>query len=166
MVHANYLYYLYFIFTSWGYTSSNVPLPKETKDSKGTVHIYLRFITLSIPSLHWIYEMFYHEGKKIIPSNIGKYMNARVLAFWIMDDGSWTGSGSLLHCNSFNLLDVQRMSLLLKETFNLRVSIRKKGKYNILYIHAESVPAVRILVKPYMHSSFNYKLGLTHKKIN
>jgi hypothetical protein len=78
-----------------------------------------------------------------------------------MDDGSWTGSGILIHCNSFNLLDVQRLALLLKEKFHIKVTIRKKDRYNILYIHAESITVVRNLVKPFMHPSFYYKLGLS-----
>jgi hypothetical protein len=164
MVHADYLYFLYFIFANWGYTSSNVPLPKYTKDSKGNIHQSLRFKTLAIPNLKWIYEIFYPEGTKVLPNDISNFFNPRVLAFWIMDDGSWTGSGILIHCNNFNLLDVERLSLLLKETFNLRVSIRIKGKYHILYIHAESIPAIRMLVKDYIHPSFNYKLGLSQKK--
>ena len=45
--------------------------------------------------------MFYPEGKKIVPLEIGKYLNPKGLAYWIMDDGSWAGSGVILHTNNF-----------------------------------------------------------------
>jgi hypothetical protein len=165
MVHAPYLYYLYFIFVNWGSASSNSPIPKHTTDGKGHFHQSLRFRTLAIESLAWIYKMFYPEGKKIVPSNINEYLNPRVLAYWIMDDGSWAGSGILIHCNSFNLSDVKHLSLLLQKTFNLRITIRKKGNNHILYIHAESISTLKKLIKPYMHTTFYYKLGIKKKLI-
>lgn len=157
MVHANYLYFLYFTFANWGYTSSNAPIPALTKDGKGNTHLALRFRTLAIPSLSWISDMFYihsHqngkgvvEKKKIVPKHISKYLNARALAYWIMDDGSWAGSGTLLHFNSFKLSDVERLAHLLKISFNLRVTIRAKDNNHILYIHAESIPTLISLVR-------------------
>jgi hypothetical protein len=137
---------------------------KKNKDGKGKTHLSLRFRTLSIPSLSWIYNMFYINKNginiKIVPSNLSEFLNARVLAYWIMDDRSWTGSGIFLHCNSFNLSDVQKLAKLLQENFNLAITIRKKNNYNIIYIHAKSIPIIIKLVKPYMHSTFFYKLGL------
>lgn len=158
--HAEYLYYLYLIFLYWGYTSLNVPLPTKTKDGAGNTHEYLRFRTFAIPSLSWIYYMFYPNGLKVVPHNIGDYFNSRVLAVWIMDDGSWVGSGILLHCNSFSLSDVQRLVELLKDKFQFKASIRAKGNNHIIYIHAESIPALRNLVKPHMIKFFYYKLGI------
>lgn len=64
-----------------------------------------------------------------------------------MDDGSWAGSGTLLHFNSFKLSDVERLAHLLKISFNLRVTIRAKDNNHILYIHAESIPTLISLVR-------------------
>jgi len=184
MIHADYLYFLYFIFTNWGYTSSNAPIPFATKDGKGNTHLALRFRTLAVPSLAYIYNMFYpnnktktpvkpqlavntyatksrvQHNKKIVPYNIGDLLNARALAFWIMDDGSWTGSGVLLHCNNFVLSDVKLLANVLKENFHLRVTVRIKGENHILYIHAESIKLLISLVKQYMRPEFFYKLGI------
>jgi hypothetical protein len=55
MVHASYLYFLYFIFAHWGYTSSNSPKAQKTQDNKGNTHQSLRFRTLAIPQLKWIF---------------------------------------------------------------------------------------------------------------
>jgi hypothetical protein len=104
--------------------------------------------------------MFYLNNKKIVPSNIGDFLNARALAFWIMDDGSWAGSGVLLHCNNFTLSDVKLLANVLKESFNLRVTVRVKGENHILYIHAESIKLLISLVKQYIRPEFLYKLGI------
>jgi hypothetical protein len=42
--------------------------------------------------------MFYKDGTKIVPSNIGDMLNARALAYWIMDDGGKGQNGeTILH---------------------------------------------------------------------
>jgi hypothetical protein len=164
IVHADYLYFLYYKFTFWGYTCSNVPIPMITKDSKGKNHQFLRFRTLAIPSLSWIYNFFYNKinniKTKIVPVNIESYFNPRVLAYWITDDGSWARSGILLHTNCFILSDVERLAKLLQNTYNLRVTIRNKGKNHIIYIYAESISIVKSLVLKYTHPSIYFKLGL------
>jgi hypothetical protein len=201
MPAAHYLYFLYFIFTNWGYTSSNAPIPFATKDGKENTHLALRFRTLAVPSLAYIYNMFYPNtktkmpvhtetetepqlavntyatksrvlhNKKIVPNNIGYFLNARALSFWIMDNGSWAGSGVLLHCNNFVLSDVKLLANVLKENFNQlrRVTVRVKGwlpkdAHHILYIHAESIKLLISLVKQYMRPEFFYKLGGIAKK--
>ena len=69
------------------------PLSKKTSDGKGGLHTYLSFRTLAIPELSWIYYLFYVNGMKVISEeeDLIYYLNGRVLAYWIMDDGSWTG---------------------------------------------------------------------------
>ncbi len=104
--------------------------------------------------------MFYPNGLKIVPVNLIEYLNARVLAFWIMDDGSWTGSGILLHCNSFSYSDTVTLANMLNTKFGLTTSVRAKGNGHIIYIHAASIPKVRELTMKYIHSSFQYKLGI------
>jgi len=45
LTHAPYFFYVYFKLLFWGYTSSTVPVPHRTKDSKGNEHWYLRLRT-------------------------------------------------------------------------------------------------------------------------
>jgi len=82
-----------------------VPIVRKTTDSRGNIHNYVRFRTITSPNLLNIYNLFYKEsnGQKIkrIPDNIHLYLIARALAFWIMDDGSKDKSGILLHTNPF-----------------------------------------------------------------
>lgn len=39
IIHADYLYFLYFTFLIWGYTNYKLPIPLLTKDSKGKKNI-------------------------------------------------------------------------------------------------------------------------------
>jgi LAGLIDADG DNA endonuclease family len=50
-----------------------------------------------------LYESVYLDGKKIIPNNIADLLTSVSLAYWIMVDGSFTGSGLKLHTNAFSL---------------------------------------------------------------
>lgn len=125
--HSDYIYFLYFTFVFWGYTSSKSPIPKNTLDSKGNTHKYLDFRTLSIPSLSWIYYMFYPKGIKIVPINLEKYLNRRVLAYWICDDGSWTGSGIKLHTNNFTKSDTIKLCTILNSKFGIITSPLFRG---------------------------------------
>lgn len=112
---------MYFTFAFWGYTSANCPIPRKTYDGKGGLQTYLSFRTLARPELSWMLGPLFILCRwlgpnKVVPANIkwpvsGRWpvpipINGRVLAYWIMDDGSWTGSGVLIHSNSFSESDV------------------------------------------------------------
>lgn len=104
--------------------------------------------------------MFYPKGIKIVPSTLVKYLNGRVLAFLIMDNGSWSGSGILLHCSSFTLSDVTLLSNMLNIKLGIKTKIRNKYNKHILYIPTESIYIVRDLTLQYMHPKLYFKLGL------
>jgi len=91
------------------------------------------------------------------------FINARVLAFLISDDGSFTGNGILLHTNSFTEKEVNFLIQCLNENLGLNSSIRKTKNQIFIYIKAESLNKVKQLVKPYMHPFFYYKIGLNNK---
>jgi hypothetical protein len=90
-----------------------------------------------------------------------------------MDDGGWVSTSKSLRIsvNAFTLKEVELLVNILKEKFELDCTIQKrskpkgnfnykyKEKYN-LYFLVKSVPLLRALVKPYMHPSMYYKLGL------
>jgi hypothetical protein len=75
------LYNLYFQFLFWGLTTTTVPIPISSKDGKGGEHLALRFRTRTAPDYLWFRELFYPEGKKIVPSNISDYLTPRALAY-------------------------------------------------------------------------------------
>ena len=81
-----------------------------------------------------------------------------------MDDGSKVGGGLKLCTNSFSFADCNFLVTLLYKNFNLKASVQSAGakdQYHI-YIWKESLPILREIVGPYVHSSMKYKI-LTKK---
>lgn len=102
-VNSDYLYHLYDLFKDFTLKgpSKTIILDKETQKSRYN----LSFATLALPCFNEYYELFYFDGNKIVPSNISNYLTRVSLAYWIMDDGGYTGSGLKLYTNAFKLED-------------------------------------------------------------
>jgi len=78
-----------------------------------------------------------------------------------MDDGGWTKYGLRIATNSFELKEIELLNDVIKSKYNLETTIQKiwiKDQYSI-YIKKQSVPQLRTIVGPYIHSSLLYKLG-------
>ena len=79
-----------------------------------------------------------------------------------MDDGGITNSGIRIATNSFKLKEVELLNDVLKSKYNLETTIQKiwiKDQYSI-YIKKQSIPNLRNIVVPFIHSSMLYKLGI------
>ena len=83
------------------------------------------------------------------------------VAHWIMQDGSRGSSKGLYVCtDSFTFEDVKRLADFLRMKYKLSCSIHKvNGRFRI-YILVKSIPVIKELIIPYMHSSMLYKLGI------
>jgi hypothetical protein len=53
----------------------------------GKIYNSLIFKTRMLPCFNYLWDLFYLERVKTIPSNIGELLSPIGLAFWIMDDG-------------------------------------------------------------------------------
>jgi hypothetical protein len=96
-VNSSYLLHLYQDFVSAPPSVSKI-INKQTGKSR----FNLSFSTLALPCFNLLYETFYLNNKKIIPKNIDEHITAVSLAYWIMDDGSFTGTDIKLHTNAFS----------------------------------------------------------------
>ena len=146
--NVQYLLHNWKIVSSMGYCSNNKPKLTKSIGKKNKVYFHIRFSTWTYASFNFIYELFYKEGKKIVPSYdiLYEIITPLALATWIMDDGSKRiGGGLLLHTNSFTFDEVKRLSRLLNEKFNLKTTIRS-NKYHLIYIKKESMDLLRNIV--------------------
>jgi hypothetical protein len=79
-----------------------------------------------------------------------------------MDDGAKVGEGLKICTNSFSFADCNFLVRLLHENFNLKASVQSAGAKNKeqyhIYIWKESMPLLKEIVGPYVHSSMKYKL--------
>ena len=61
------------------------PSISEIKDKEtGKLRYNISFVTLALPCFNELYESFYSEGKKIVPSNIADLLTPVSLAYWII----------------------------------------------------------------------------------
>ena len=136
-------------------------MPQGYKDKKnGNLRYNLSFATLALPCFNELYELFYTSttGKKIIPSNISDLLTPVSLAYWIMDDGSFTGSGLKLHTNAFSIEELNILKEALEKNFGLIATIQVSNReklQNTLYISKKQMLLLTELVKNYMLGSAN-----------
>ncbi len=124
-------------------------------------HIEVVFNTLTHPDFKHFHEMFYPTGRKIIPESISKSLTPMAFAVWFMGDGSVKSKecrGRILNTQSFSRTEIERLILILKNKFNLQVSIRTQKDGLQIYISAKSAQVLNILLKDKILPFFYYKL--------
>ena len=115
-----------------------------------------------LPCFNYLWDLFYIDKVKTIPSNIGDLLTEVGLAFWIMDDGGLGSNGTLnLHTDSYILTEVNLLIDVLKRNFdiNSRISIKRPGQW-IIVIPKKEVPKVAELTIAHMHPSMLYKINV------
>ena len=159
--NMEYLYWLHSFFALRGYCSSNKPTITYRIGNNGKKYYSLRFSTYTYFSFDYIYDLFYKEGKKIIPMNLGDYLTPLALAIWICDDGGVVSAGLKLCTNCFKKEEVLYLISILKKVYNIDSNIQSAGSENqyIIYIPKSSMLKLSKIVKPYMISSMHYKLN-------
>jgi hypothetical protein len=93
----------------------------------GKICTSVEFQTCSLPCFGELYNLFYLEGKKVIPSNIGDLLTPSGLAYWIADDGGFEEPKRrvTLSTNSFSFDEVNLLLGVLNDKFNLKCYINK-----------------------------------------
>jgi hypothetical protein len=170
IIHKEYLFHLYKFFYNRGYCTSLEPRMyirslkwlRSLRAPKNKTYYGYEFNTYTFRSLVWLHKLFYKNGKKVIPANIGEFLTPLALTIWISDDGGWTGSGLRISANSFNLEEVKLLKEVLTTKFELECTIQNiyiKDRYSI-YIKKSSIFKLRTLILPYLHESMLNKVGL------
>lgn len=87
-IHEEYFNHLFELFKGFcAYEKPKVQDHYNKTTNKTYSSIY--FNTNSLPCFNEFYDLFYLNGKKIVPKNIDELLTARSLAYWSQDDGSW-----------------------------------------------------------------------------
>ena len=124
----------------------------------------IEFTTRALPCFTELYFDFYPNKIKIVPNNIYELLTPVAIAHIIMGDGRYA-SGVLICTDSYTIQDVIKLMNVFIIKYGLACTLRKhnKNQYRI-YIRKQSLSLLIALVKPYMFSSFYYKLGLSETK--
>jgi len=118
----------------------------------------------------FFFDMFRPVNRKIVPSNIGDYLDELALAVWYMDDGSLnisrrpgvTSSSSFATC-AYTDSECEILLGVLRDKFGIEGCRRsqkdnKIGKiYNLLYIYKENHLRLHDIIDPLLHKCFEYK---------
>lgn len=126
---------------------------------KGITYYYYTFNTRTILDWNDLYEKWYplNNKLKVIPEKIENVLTPISLAFWLMDDGGWTKPGIPFNTNHFIKTDVERISIILNEKFNLKCSIHSRNR---IYIHKKSVLDLIEIIRPHVHYSMRNKIEI------
>lgn len=88
LIHVDYLMEVYDRFKDFCSTVSKTVNPQAYKRT-GKVYSFVRFVTYSLPCFNPFYELFYDNGEKFVPLNIGELLTPLGLCYWICDDGTY-----------------------------------------------------------------------------
>ena len=116
----------------------------------------LSFTTRSLPCITELYDLFYPEGKKIIPHNIYDLLTWEALAHWIQGDGTYS-SGITIQTQSFTIKEIVLLINVLMIKFQLECSIHTQEKYKVIYIKSKSIKKNLHHLIPYIHPTMMYK---------
>lgn len=155
--HDERFYYTYLFYAP--YCAGNSRTRTRTDKRTGTSSASNLFSTRALPFFTFYYELFYVNGVKTIPSNIGLYLTPVAVAFWIMDDGHWN-RGLTLNTQGFSVQGVELLVIALNTNFGINSYLRFEGGQPTLYVRKHEVPILAKQVLPFMHPSTHYKLGL------
>jgi hypothetical protein len=104
---------------------------------------------MSLPCLNIYRELFYPQGTKVVPNEIGEHLTAKGLAYWYMQDGYKQRNCVKFATNSFNDADLEFLIQALSSNFSLNCSLHKTSDIGkIIYVRRESMPRFTELVKP------------------
>ena len=128
--------------------------PKERNTNNGRVAY--RFFTKQNREITNLLNLFYKNGKKVIPVDLE--LNPIVLAVWFMDDGSNSRSNIYFNTQQFSLIDQNRLLHKLRQ-IGLKARLNKDKKYYRIRILKESISKLNQIIDPYIIQSMRYKLS-------
>jgi recombination protein RecA len=118
---------------------------------------YYKLVTKTHPELTELYSLFYREGRKIVPEQIGKIMTPFAVAVWFMDDGSKSKNAIYFNTQGFSVLEQFRLIKVLRR-FQIIATLNRDGKYYRLRVLKRCNSKFLKLVRPYVLKEFAYKL--------
>lgn len=156
-----YVEWLYDIFQNWirGAIASRTHSLKTT----GKSYEYLGFTTFGHKEFMPYRQLFYPNGKKVIPNNLEDLLTPLGLSVWFMDDGSvksHQSKGRILNTHSFSLEEVKQLCVILHEKFYLDAWPRQQRDGVQIYISGKSAEALQALLEPRIIPEMRYKLPL------
>ena len=127
----------------------------------GQRYSYVRWQSNASPELGVWQRYFYPNGKKIIPADIGKNLSSLALAVWYMDDGYYSkDKSSFIYLGKVSKNEADVLRDAIAKNFSISAKVYdKKQKGFALYFPVEETRKLHALIKSFIHSSMQYKIG-------
>lgn len=142
----------------------NIRTAKIFHSKRNKYYKHLQFSTLTCSDFTEWRNIFYCQGKKIVPKNISDLLNTPLsLAVWHMDDGYKRNDCNALRLNTdtFSINDQKLLINCLKNNFGIKSKLHKKDRTYNIYIGSKFAKIFCDLVKPHIIDSLLYKVSLT-----
>lgn len=111
----------------------------------------------------YYFELFYDINKgrllKKLPNRIDKWLNARVLAYWFMDDGTGGLFSYRFNTQCFTYDEHCLLVSIFDTKFGIKTFIEKDHNKYRLVIKQESINVLINLIRPYILKGFLYKIN-------
>lgn len=161
LVHKDYLFHLYELFKMYSMMEPQTYKMPAHKVS-GKEYSGVRFQTITLPCFTEFYNLFYLNGKKVLPLNMVELLTPLGLSYWIADDGCWnkTGKYVILATNGFTLEEVDLLVSVLNDKWDLKSYKCKQNSGYVIRIPSYSVPLLQKLLASHMPSVMKHKIGL------
>lgn len=78
--HKEYLLWIHSLISNLGYTSQNIPKIQTRLGLGGKLRYIFRFHSFTYASINWVHDLWYVNGVKCVPKNIGDYLTPLALA--------------------------------------------------------------------------------------
>jgi len=103
-------------------------------------------------------QLFYPEGKKVVPKELLYRLTGLGLAVWYMDDGSYSkrNRNARLHTCGFSKEDVEMVQEFLEKKFGIKANLISK---NSLGFPVKEANKLIDIVENHIHPCFEYKIG-------
>lgn len=129
---------------------------RKTPDKFGVYRTSVLCTTKTNESINEFHEMFYKNGKKIIPVQfLEEYYTPFAMAIHFCDDGSYSGGNCCISACAFKKEELIIFCDFLYKKYNLLTTI---DKYHRIRIKASSINTFINLIKPYIIKEMEYKL--------
>ena len=155
-------------YVDWLYSKfKNLVLTKaqvKEQQVKGKLYQKYWFSTVSNGAMRFYGQLFYQNGKKVVPKLIAKLVTPLSIAVWFMDDGSLKSvhhRARIINTQGFDVQDLQRLQDVLLKKFNITTTLREQREGKQLYIPSTEVDKFITLIKPFIIPSMEYKIKVT-----
>lgn len=156
--------YLFWKYQELQATASSQPVIIRDKDKRNDkVYESWQFSTKAMPELLYYWNLFYPNGRKIIPVNIKELLNDPLsVATWFMDDGYKRNDCNAFRLNTdaFSLHEQQLLQEVLEKNFGILTALHKKRQSWNIYVPNTSATRFVEIIRPFIISSLSYKIAL------